>query len=85
MENVGEPIDVEVGLDGGCVIDDIWGLPWALRGAWPADDTFVVEYQLIGLEPRGSIQFRFRDDIARTTFLETVTEAAQWSTSDRVG
>lgn len=60
---------LEVGLDGRFLINDSPGLsndfpgepPMALRGTWQSDDTFLVEYQSIGANRRGTWEFTFDD------------------------
>jgi hypothetical protein len=85
FKDVDGPIEVVVGLDGRFVTDEAWGRPWAWRGAWAQDDTFVIEYQTIGHTPRGTFQLTFDDDVAHLLFREVATGANQSSTADRVG
>jgi CubicO group peptidase (beta-lactamase class C family) len=73
--------EIEVGMDGRFVIDE--ARPVALRGAWRDDNTFVIEYQVIGQVERGTLEFTFEDDVAEVTAREPATGTIESSTADR--
>lgn len=75
------PTDIQVGLDGRFMIDK--AQPIALRGTWRGDDTFVVEYQMIGQVERGTVEFIFEDDVAHVTTREPATGTIQSAIADR--
>lgn len=85
FEDVGEPVEFEVGLDGRFIIDEAWGQPMASRGAWLDDNTFLIEYQIIGETVEGTYSFTFTDDVAELSFEEGASGTFQRSEADRVG
>ena len=60
-------------------------LPVALRGAWRDDNTFVIEYQVIGQVERGTLEFTFEGDVVDVTAREPATGTIESSTADRAG
>jgi CubicO group peptidase (beta-lactamase class C family) len=84
FEDVGEPVEFEVGLDGRFIVDEAWGQPMASRGAWLDDDTFMIEYQIIGETVEGTYTFTFTDDVADLAFEDLATNRVQKSEADRV-
>ena len=83
-EDVGEPVEFEVGLDGRFIIDEAWGQPMASRGAWLDDDTFMIEYQIIGEILEGTYSFTFTDDVADVALEDLESKRYQKSEADRV-
>lgn len=69
FEPVEGPVEFEIGVNGRFVVGDLYGLPTAWRGRWVADDTFVVEFQVLGrTSDRGTFEFTFGDDTAELRF-----------------
>jgi hypothetical protein len=83
-EDVGEPVEFEIGLDGRFIIDEAWGQPMASRGAWLDDDTFLIEYQIIGETVEGTYSFTFTDDVVDLAFEDLTYNTFQRSQADRV-
>ena len=62
-EDAEGPYELVVGLDGRFIFND--DPPFALRGAWQTDTTFVVELYVIGDADRGMIHFSFTDGLVQ--------------------
>ena len=82
LDDGGEPFELRIGLDGRFAVDD--SIPVALRGSWSAEDTFVIEFQIIGGVERGVFRFQFAGDAADVTYVENVTGIFGQTTADRV-
>ena len=83
VEADGEPAEVEIGLDGRYARAGTF--PLALRGSWPAEDTFVIDYQVVGGVERGAFRFVFAGDTAEVTYSETTVGLVERTTAERVG
>lgn len=73
---------LSVGLDGRYVIDST--LPVAMRGSWLLDNRFRIEYQVLGLEQRGTIELTFEGDTATVRSYDAVTDTTTTVVADRV-
>jgi hypothetical protein len=54
-----------------------------MRGEWRGDSTFVLNYQVIGIADRGTLQLRFDDDTVHV--LLTTPEVTETLTAARIG
>ena len=74
--------ELEIGLDGRFLTSAT--LPVAVRGEWRNDNTFAIEYRVIGQVERGTIEFAFEDDIASVTSWESVGGTTETIFADRI-
>lgn len=85
FEPVDGPIEVQIGLNGRFVIGELFGLPAGWRGQWIADDTFVVEFQVLGrTNDRGTLEFAFGGGTAHLR-LQVLEGVPLESVADRTG
>lgn len=82
LEEDSAPFEVEIALDGRFIVGDT--IPLAARGRWLAEDTFAVEFRIIGGVERGSFQFEFTGDTAAVTYTETTAGIFAHTTAERV-
>jgi len=69
VEVSGERAEAEIGLDGRYARAE--NFPLALRGRWRTEDTFAIDYQVVGGVERGTLEFRFAGDTAEVTYTES--------------
>lgn len=66
-------IDVDVGLDDNYRLTDSAGYLRAYKGFWSDDNTFHVDYQVVGYSENGSWEISFEDDQAAVSYYEQTT------------
>ena len=82
-QDLDEPIDVAIGLDGRYIINESLGLTTGWRGEWTTETTFEAEAQSIGRQAheRFTYRFTFDKDTAHVRVGEVTPGVVQESTA----
>jgi len=77
----GEPVEIAIGLDGRYARTDT--VPLALRGRWSAEDTFAIDFQIVGGVERGTFRLTFADDGTEVVYSESTNGIFGQTTAER--
>lgn len=82
-ENLDQPLEVDIGLDGRFVVSDTRGQETGWRGGWLDDHTFQAEAQCIGRQTheRATYRFTFDGDTAQLRIAEATSGLVQQSSA----